>query len=86
MNGASEQFLVALIALALLPAIGWRIWRGLSEGKLPVYRTYLRREESDAKFALLLVLHSTAFVLIALAAADLLGGLGIRSALGVATG
>ena len=81
MTFAGEETLVGLIALALLPLIALRIWRGLRDGRLPVYRTYLRREQSGAKFALLLVLHSAAFLLIALAAADLLLGLGLRERL-----
>jgi hypothetical protein len=76
-----ENLLVGLIALALLPLIALRIWRGVRDGRLPVYRTYLRREESGAKFALLIVLHGAAFLLIAVAAADLLLGLGLREAL-----
>lgn len=81
MTFPGENLVVGLVALALLPVIGWRIWRGLKEGKLPVYRTRLNREDSGAKFAVLLGLHALAFLLIALAAADLLLGLGLREKL-----
>jgi hypothetical protein len=81
MNPASEHFLVGLIALALLPLIGLRIWRGLREGRLPVYRSYHERANGVAKFNFLLALHAIAFLLITLAAADLLLGLGLREAL-----
>ena len=74
----SEDLLVGLIALVLLPLIGWRIVRGLRGGRLPIYRTYLRREESGARFTLLLVLHAASFAVVALVAADLLFGLRLK--------
>jgi len=83
MTFQGENLFVGLIALALLPIIGWRIWRGLREGELPIYRTRLQREESGSKFAVLLVLHALAFLLVALVAADLLLGLGLRASLGL---
>jgi hypothetical protein len=81
MTFQGENLFVGLVALALLPLIGWRIWRGLREGELPVYRTRLDREDSGAKFAVLLGLHVIAFLLVALVAADLLLGLGLRERL-----
>lgn len=77
----TEDTLVGLVALALLPLIGLRIWRGLRDGRLPVYRTSLERAESAARFNLLLALHALAFLLVALAAADLLFNLGLRERL-----
>jgi len=77
----SEDILVGLLALALLPLIGWRIVRGLRDGRLPLYRTYLVREEDKAKFAVLLGLHGLSFILIGAVAADLLLGLGLRGRL-----
>jgi len=76
-----ETLLVGLIALALLPVTGWRIWRGLKYGQLPLYRTRIGREVGAAKFNTLLVLHVLIFLLIALVAADLLLGLGLRERL-----
>jgi hypothetical protein len=73
-----ENLLVGLVALSLLPLIAWRIWRGVRDGRLPVYRTYYERADSAAKFNVLLALHSLAFLLIAIVAADLLFGLGLR--------
>jgi len=81
MTFQGENLVVGLVALALLPIIGWRILRGLKGGQLPVYRTRLQREESGSKFAVLLGLHALAFLLIALVAADLLFGLGLRERL-----
>ena len=45
MSSRGEDMLVGLVALALLPLIALRIWRGLRDGRLPVYRTYLERDE-----------------------------------------
>jgi hypothetical protein len=78
-----ENLFVGLLALALLPVIGLRIRRGLRDGHLPVYRTHLHRADSRSKFAVLLALHALSFVLIALVAADLLFGIGLRGALGL---
>jgi hypothetical protein len=78
---SGEDLLVGLIALALLPMIAWRIRRGLREGRLPLYRTYLEREEAGSKFGLLLALHMLSFVAVAAIAADLLFQLGLKEAI-----
>lgn len=78
---STEDLLVGIISLALLPPIGWRIVRGLRDGRLPLYRTYVTREESRARFGVLLVLHVLSFLLIAAISADLLFNLGLRNAL-----
>jgi hypothetical protein len=72
---------VGLIALALLPMIALRFRRGLKEGRLPLYRTYVRRDEAGSKFGLLLGLHALSFVLVATIAADLIFQLGLKEAL-----
>ena len=77
----SEELIVGLVALALLPLIGWRIVRGLRDGRLPVYRTYLNRGEAPGKFNFLLALHALSLAMIAVVAADLLLGLGLREAM-----
>lgn len=79
--GRSEDLLVGALALALLPLIALRIRRGLREGRLPLYRTYVGRDEGGSKFGLLLGLHTLSFVLVALIAADLLFQLGLKEAL-----
>ena len=79
--GRSEDLLVGIIALALLPLIAWRIRRGLREGRLPLYRTYVERDEAGSKFGLLLALHALSFAVVALIAADLLFRLGLKEAL-----
>jgi len=77
----AENLLMGLVAMALLPLIGWRIVRGLRDGRLPLYRTHISREESGARFGVLLVLHALSFLLIAAISADLLFNLGLRNAL-----
>ena len=81
MTFENESAFVGLVCLALLPLIAWRILRGLREGRLPLYRTYIERGDNAAKFGMLLALHATTFVLIGVGAADLLFNLGIREAL-----
>ena len=79
--GRSEDLLVGAIGLALLPMIAWRIRRGLREGRLPLYRSYVNRNEAGSRFGLLLGLHALSFVLVALIAADLLFQLGLKESL-----
>lgn len=79
--GRGEDLFVGLVGLALLPMIAWRIRRGLKEGRLPLYRTYVARSDGQGKFEVLLGLHALSFVLIAGITADLLLGLGMREAL-----
>lgn len=78
---AGADLLVGAIAVALLPLIALRIRRGLKEGRLPLYRTYVERGEAGSKFGLLLGLHALSFVLVATIAADLLFQLGLKEAL-----
>jgi hypothetical protein len=75
-----DDLLVGIICLGLLPLIAWRIVRGLRDGRLPVYRTYVGRAESG-KFGLLLGLHALSFVAVAVIAADLILQLGLRERL-----
>jgi hypothetical protein len=79
MGGA--DLLVGLIGLALLPLIGLRLWRGLRDGRLPLYRTYVSREHGPGKFVFLVALHALSLILIAGIAADLLFNLGFREGL-----
>lgn len=77
-----ENLLVGLIALALVPVIGWRIWRGFRYGQLPLYRTRIDRGEAGAaKFNFLLGLHGLVMLLLAVVAVDLLFGLGLKEKL-----
>jgi hypothetical protein len=79
--GEGEDLFVGLVGLALLPLIGLRLWRGLRDDRLPLYRTYVSRADGQGKFAFLLALHAFSFLLVAGIAADLLLNLGIRERL-----
>ena len=81
MSRTPEDLLVGLFALALVPLIAMRIARGLREGRVPVYKTYLRRDENGATFAVLLALHALSLILVTAIAADLLLNLGLRDKL-----
>ena len=82
MTFQGENILVGLVALALLPVIGWRIWRGIKYGQLPLYRTRIDRAEAGAaKFNFLLGLHLLVMLVIAVIAVDLLFGLGLKERL-----
>ena len=81
MSASSGDLLVGLVALALVPLIALRIRRGLSDGRIAVYRTYVRRDEQPGRFRFMVGLHALSLVLIAIVAADLLLGLGIRESL-----
>jgi hypothetical protein len=77
----SEDMFVGIIALALLPLIALRIRSGLRDGRLPIYRTYVERGEQPGRFRFMLVLHALSFALMAIVAAELLLGLGLRASL-----
>jgi hypothetical protein len=81
MSRTPEDLLVGTFALALVPLIAVRIARGLRDGRVPVYKTYLRREDDRSKFAVLMALHALSLVLVATIAADLLLNLGLRNLL-----
>ena len=72
-----ERLLVGIIALALVPLIAMRLWRGVRDGRLPVYRSYVTRDRGEAKFAVLFALHALSLLVVAGIAADLLLNLGI---------
>ena len=80
MTGGEDVF-VGIVALALVPLIGWRILRGLRSGRLPLYRSSISREAGSGRFNLLLVLHGLSLLLVAVAAADLLFNLGLKDRL-----
>ena len=76
----TENLLIGLVCVALVPLIAKRIVRGMRTGRMPVYRTYLERQGNEAKFYALLALNGLALILIAVIAADLLLGLNLRNA------
>jgi hypothetical protein len=72
-----EDLIVGLIALGLVPWIGWTIRRGLRGGRLPIGRSYLVRAERPAAFDALLAFYGVAAVLMAVLGVDLLFNLDI---------
>jgi hypothetical protein len=76
---SGENLLVGLVCLSLVPLVALRIMRGLRTGRVPVYRTYVDRDEDRTRFTVMLALHALSLALIAFIAADLLLGLGFRS-------
>lgn len=73
-----DDLLVGIVMLALVPLIGWRIVRGVRDGRLPLYRTYLDWADDKTKFMALLALHIASVLLVGTIAADLLLGLDLR--------
>jgi hypothetical protein len=74
----SEDLLVGLLSLGVVPWIAWTIARGLREGRLPIGRAYVRRDERRGAFASLLVVYVVCAGIAAVISADLLLGLGLR--------
>ena len=60
----SENLLVALVSLGLVPWIIWTVRRGLRSGMLPIGRGHVRRDDRPSAFNMLL----TAYALVALLA------------------
>ena len=72
----SEDMLVGLVALGLVPWIVWTLRRGLHEGRLPILRNHVEREARPAAFRALIALYVAAALMIAYIAFDLLIGTG----------
>lgn len=67
-----ENLLVGLVALLLLPWIVWTMMRGIREGRLPIARAYVVRDERAGPFFVLMALYAAVLLLIAAIAIDLL--------------
>ena len=74
----NSDFMVGLLAAFLVLLIGLRIGRGIRAGRLPVYRTYIERDDDRSKFNALLALHVASLAVVAAIAADLLLGLNLK--------
>ena len=61
----SEEHLVGLVALGVIPWIGLTLRRGLRDGRLPIGRTYVIRGERPSVFAVLAALYVGAAILMA---------------------
>lgn len=76
----SEETLVGLFALAVVPWAAWTVVRGLRREKLPIGRAYVGRDRQGA-FRVLLAFYVLAGLLAAVISVDLLFNLDIRNAL-----
>ena len=75
----SEDTLVGIIAaVVVVPWTVWTISRGLRDGKLPIGRAYVRRDERAAPFWVLLALYVAAAGMAVFISLDLLFGPTLR--------
>jgi hypothetical protein len=70
----SEDTLVGIIGIGVFVWTLWTLKRGWKLGRLPIGRSYVRRDERAAAFNMLFLLYLGAAVLVAFIAADLLFG------------
>jgi hypothetical protein len=81
MTFQGEDILVGLVALLLVPWIGWTMLRGAKNGRLPIGRAYVERDQRRGGYNALLALYGVALVAMAVFAVDLLFNLGLRNSL-----
>ena len=74
----SDDLLVGIIGLGLLPWIGWTLHRGMRDGRLPIGRAYVSRDERRGAYRMLLGLYAAAALLVAHITLDLLVGVRVR--------
>ena len=67
----SEELLVALVSLGLVPWIIWTVRRGLRSGMLPIGRGYVRRDDRPSAFNMLLGVYALVALLAVYIAYDL---------------
>ena len=70
----SEEGLVGLVSLAVVPWIGWIVLRGWREGRLPIGRGHVLRPERPVAFDLLLAAYVVGGFAMAFIGVDLLAG------------
>jgi hypothetical protein len=76
----SEDGLMGLLSLAVVPWIGSIMYRGLREHRLPIGRGHVLRDERPAAFNMLFFLYAASAILMLLIGLDLLtaGEWGLR--------
>ena len=74
-----DELVVGLICLAVVPWLAFRLRRGLSEGRLPIGRGYVLRDERAGAFTALFGFYVLAALGMAFIGLDLLFGLTGRS-------
>ena len=70
----SEETLVGLITLATVPWIVWILRRALRDKRLPIGRSYVRRDERPGAFRTLFGFYVAAALMMTFIALDLLFG------------
>jgi len=74
-TGTPDELLVGFLCLGVVvPWIGWTVWRGFGQGRLPVGRGYVDRAERPGPFRALLASYLLAILLMGFVGADLLFG------------
>ena len=68
----SEDLIVGIVSLGLVPWIGWTVQRGVRAGRLPIGRAYVARAERPGAFHVLLVAYAVAAIGAAAIGFDLL--------------
>ena len=74
----SEEGLVGLVTLGVVLWIGWTLRRGLRDGKLPIGRSYLKRDERPGAFRALLVFWIAMAIFAAIISLDLLFNMDVK--------
>ena len=77
----SDDLLVGVISLGLVPWIAWIVARGLRDGRLPIGRGYVRKDERRGAFTVLLGFYLISAGLVGLIGLDLLLGLDLKGRL-----
>jgi len=76
MTGSTDEIVVgALCLLVVVPWIAWTIRRGFREGRLPIGRGYVLRDERPGPFKALLASYALAILLMAFIGLDLVFGI-----------
>jgi hypothetical protein len=71
----SDDLLVGIIGLGLIPWIGWTLRRGLRDGRLPIGRAYVRRDARRGAYNVLLGFYLIAMLVVGFIGLDLIFGL-----------
>jgi uncharacterized membrane protein len=74
----SEDTLVGLVALLVVPWIVWTLQRGLRDQRLPIGRTYILRSERPGAFTGLAGFYLLSALVMVCVALDLLMGIDVR--------
>ena len=75
----SEEGLVGLFAIAVVaPWIAWTLSRGIRDGRLPISRGYVAREERPGAYKMLLCFYLLSAAMAIVVALDLLFGVDVR--------